>query len=171
MITPARRRTRRAFSLMELLIAIAILLAIGAIVVVNFLPQKEQADRDLALTQIDAFEQAIELFRKDLSRFPTTEEGLAVLWTKDSLEDQERDAAKWKGPYLAGKAAKLEDHWGNAWVYTYPSEERPDLYKIVSLGPDGEESADDITSFDRFRDAEGELTEEFSSFGAAEEGG
>jgi general secretion pathway protein G len=168
MITPARRR-RRAFSLIELLIAIAILLSIGAIVVVNLWPQKEQADRDLTLGQIDLFAGAIDMFRNNLGRVPTQEEGLRVLWDRTALEDEERDGPKWKGPYLTTAAPK--DKWGSEWVYTYPSEERPDLYKIVSWGPDGEESADDITSFDRFRDAEGELTEEFSSFGAAEEGG
>lgn len=161
------RPLRRGFSLLELLIAIAILLAIGALVVVNLAPRRDQAQVDLTRGQLDQFAQAIKLFKLDLGRFPTEDEGLSVLWSAEGLEDEEEET-KWKGPYL--ETPKPADDWGNEWVYMYPSEEAPGLYKILSLGPDGEEDTeDDITSFDRMLNADGELDEAFdNSF--AEEG-
>lgn len=158
---PRPRTTRRAFSLLELLIAIAILLAIGSLVVVNLMPRKDQADVDLNRAQIDSFAQAIEQFKLDMNRFPSEEEGLAALWSNAEL-DEEEDEKKWKGPYL--KSARPEDSWGNEWIYEYPSEEREDMYKIICLGPDGEQDTeDDITSFDRMMNEDGELDESFDN--------
>ena len=115
--------------------------------------------------QIDAFNAALKLFRLDMNRYPSTEEGLKALWSVDALQDEE-DAAKWKGPYLDDP--KPNDNWGHAWVYRFPSEivDNDTMYDIVSIGPDGEEdTGDDITNHDRFRDSEGEISEEFENFG------
>jgi general secretion pathway protein G len=161
----SRGRMRRAFTLIELLIVIAILLAIGGIVLVNLLPAKDQADIDLTRVQIDTFEQALKRFRVDLKRWPTEDEGLAVLWNPDGLED-ENDQAAWKGPYLE-KAAPL-DTWKQAWIYHQPSELREGAeYDIISMGPDKEEGTDDdIHNHMRELNAQGEYDEEFDMGGA-----
>lgn len=161
------RNHRRGFSLIELLIVIAILLAIGGLVVVNLLPAREQADADLTRVQIKAFEDAIEYFQMDMNRFPTEEEGLRALWSRDAIEDED-DADNWKRAYL--KDPVPTDKWGNEWIYRYPGEIRGEqYYDIISIGPDGEEGTeDDITNHDDMVDEEGEVREEFTDFGGDE---
>ncbi len=159
---PLRRSARRAFSLIELLIVIAILLAIGGLVAINLRPTQEGAERDLVVTQIEGFENALKLFRLHLDRYPSEEEGLAVLWSSANLENEE-DEARWQGPYLDEPTPN--DRWGTEWTYIFPSEDRPGFYEIVSAGPDREvDTEDDISSMDRFRGEDGEMSEEFEDF-------
>jgi general secretion pathway protein G len=143
---PRRRRHRRAFSLIELLIVIGILLAIGGLVAYNLIPQRERADIDLAKVQIDQFEGAMKLFNFDMRRWPTEEEGLRVL--------------------------PLEDAWGTEWIYRAPSQIVDNLpYDIVSAGPDKEEDTeDDIHNHMRLMNEEGEVDEAFDDFAPAEDG-
>ncbi len=157
------KHTRRAFTLIELLIVIAILLAIGGLVVVNLIPRGEQAKADLQLIQFDKVDEALQHFRLDLSRWPTEEEGLDALWEKEAIEDEE-DFDRWRGPYMDDKL--LKDQWGNELIYRYPGEIRGEsFYDIISPGPDKEEDTeDDITNHDRQRDAEGEISEDFEGF-------
>jgi len=105
---------RRGFTILELLIVIGILLAIGSLVAVNVLGASEKADLKLARAQLQAFESAIEQFRVEMKRWPTEEEGLAVLWSKEALANDD-DKAKYGGPYL--KEPKPKDTWGNVWVF------------------------------------------------------
>lgn len=162
-----RPRVRRAFSLLELLIAIAILLAIGGLVVINLMPTKDQADIDLTRVQIDNFSSALDKFRLDLKRWPSEDEGLTVLWSRDSIEDEE-DEPNWRGPYL--KTPSPKDTWGSEWIYRAPSEILEGApYDIVSLGPDAEEDTeDDIHNHLRMMNAEGELDEAFDDFTPAD---
>jgi len=164
-LRPATSRRRRAFSLIELLIVIAIMLAIGGLVVMNLLPAKDQADIDLTRVQIGLFDNALERFRLDLQRWPTEEEGLAVLWSKTNLEDEE-DEANWRGPYL--KDAAPRDTWDGEWIYRQPSEIRDGApYDIISMGVDGEEDTDDdVHNHFRAVDSEGEIDEAFDDFSA-----
>lgn len=170
MKTKRRRRNdrKRAFTLIELLIVIGILLAIGGLVMVNLLPAREQADIDLTLVQMGMIDQAMKRFRLDLKRWPTEEEGLAALWNRDALEEED-DFQRWRGPYLETPITK--DTWGTALVYFNPSEERGDsFYDIISAGPDKEEDTDDdIKNYARLLDEEGELGEEFEGFTPAGE--
>ncbi|MBT8486021.1 MAG: type II secretion system major pseudopilin GspG [Phycisphaerales bacterium] len=166
---PRRRpasRVRRGFSLIELLIVIAILLAIGGLVVVNLLPARDQADIDLTRVQIDVFEEALKRFNLDLKRWPSEDEGVTVLWSGTGL-DNEEDEARWRGPYLEDPAPR--DLWNNEWIYRAPSEIRESApYDIISMGPDGEEDTeDDVHNHLRMMNEEGELDEEFDDFSPA----
>lgn len=154
------RRTRRAFTLLELLIVIGILLAIGGIVLVNVLGASDKADKDLVQVEIRGFEQALERFKLDVKRWPSEEEGIAVLWSRDRLENED-DRAKWAGPYL--KEPKEKDTWGSEWIYRAPSTIREGAaYDIISFGPDREEGTeDDITNHAGRTDS---LGDEFSDF-------
>ena len=96
---PSRSPRRAGFTLIELLIVIAIILAIGGLVLVNTLRASDRADTQLTQVQIQAFDRALEQFQVDMKRLPTEDEGIAVLWNKDLVED-DTEAAKWAGPYL-----------------------------------------------------------------------
>ena len=150
---------RRGFTILELLIVIGILLAIGSLVAVNVLGASEKADLKLARAQLQAFESALEQFRVEMKRWPTEEEGLTVLWSKEALANDD-DKARYGGPYL--KEAKPKDAWGNAWVFRVPStiiEGQP--FDIVSNGPDGQEGTeDDISNHDGRK----ESSDDFSKF-------
>ena len=154
---------RRGFTILELLIVIGILIAISGLVLVNVLGASEKADKKLALAQIKAFEGALETFKAEVKRWPTEEEGLAVLWSRDALQE-EADREKWGGPYL--KEPKPNDAWGNAWIYRQPSQIVEGFaFDIVSLGPDGQEGTeDDISNHDGKKGADGEIDESFSDF-------
>ncbi len=158
------RHARRAFSLIELLIVLAILLPIGGIVAVNVLPKKDQADIDTTRVQIDSIESAIQLFKLDFKRFPTEEEGIAVLWDKNAIEDED-EMAKWKSAYLETPLPR--DTWDNEWIYREESEQfGTSMYDLISIGPDGEEGTeDDLSNHDDKLDEDGEVKEDFDDFG------
>ena len=141
---------------------IGIILAIGGLVAVNLLGQQERADSGTTRIQIQNLNTALEQFKVDLKRFPSEDEGLAVLWDKELLED-ESDLDKWQGPYLSQPVVR--DMWGSEWVYRNPSEIEGVAYDIVSVGPDKEEGTDDdLSSNDARMDADGEMRDEFSDF-------
>lgn len=162
------RRRRTGFTLFELLIVISIILALGAIVSVSFLSVGDQADVDIQRAQFDQIDAAMKRFRMDMKRYPTDDEGIAVLWNKELLED-EADAAIWKGPYM--EAAVSADRWNNDLVYRFPSELVEETkYDLVSMGPDGEEGTDDdVTNHDRLKNADGEFESDDSFPGGSSE--
>ena len=140
---------------------IAILLAIGGLVVVNLLPTKDQADVDLQKIQLTQIDAAMKRFKLDMQRWPTEDEGLPALTRKDVIQD-EAEAAKWRGPYL--EADVIKDKWNHELIFRNPSERGEGLYDIVSIGPDGEEGTDDdITNYDRSKGTDGELADEGGS--------
>lgn len=144
---PARRPAgarRSGFTLIEVLIAIAIVVALGAIVGVAFFQQRDTADVNLAGIQVKNIQKGLDLFYLDYRRYPNEEEGLAVLWDKELL-DPDADAALWKS-YLSEPLPR--DPWGNEWGYRGEDPEYGEKYDLWSNGPDGEEDTeDDITSW------------------------
>jgi len=158
--------TGRGFTILELLIVIGILIAISGLVLVNVLGASEKADKKLALAQIKAFEGALETFKAEVKRWPTEEEGLAVLWSRDALQE-EADREKWGGPYL--KEPKPKDAWGNEWIFRQPSQVAEGFaFDIISLGPDGQEGTeDDISNHDARKEAAGDEFGEFSGSGGS----
>jgi general secretion pathway protein G len=141
------RGVRSAFTLIEVMIVIAILLAIGGLVVVNVIPRGKQADIDLQKADLKGIESALQHFKLDMKRWPSEEEGLAALSNKEAITD-EQEAANWRGPYLEISPSK--DRWGQELIYRFPGEIRGEAYyDLVSAGPDRQQgTGDDITNHD-----------------------
>ena len=163
----ARRARRRAFTILELLIVIGILLAIGGIVLVNLIGVQEESEVGVTKVQMQGIADQLDAFRLTMKRFPTEDEGIAVLWSSSNLEDEE-EAAKWR-QFLPKPVPN--DQWGNPWVYRNPSDLEGQPYDLVSIGPDGEEDTeDDLSIHDDIVDADGELMDDFSDFATTSDG-
>ena len=126
MLTSAKRFT--GFTLIELLVVLAILGLLAGLVGPKVLSQLGGAKSKTAKIQIHELEQALEIFKLDVGRFPTQEEGLTALTTNPG------SATGWNGPYLK-KGETPVDPWGHPYQYTIPG--RNADVDIVSLGADG----------------------------------
>ena len=142
----SRNRLARGFSLIEVMIVILIILAIGGLVAYNVLGAKDKADERLGMVQLQEMEKALKQFRLVHSRYPTDEEGIKVLWDKEAMTDEE-SLKKWEK--LMDKATP-KDKWGNEWGYRQISEHGDETtYDLWSYGADRQEgTADDIVSWD-----------------------
>src|SRR5512137_2071934 len=120
MRTTVTGRKRSAFTLVELLIVLAILVMLLALVVPRFLGSQKKADRQAAQAQIELLRGALERYAVDMKDFPTTEQGLDALLSAPS-DQEESKAANWDGPYLNKDELPI-DPWGNDYQYAYPAE-------------------------------------------------
>jgi general secretion pathway protein G len=116
------------FTLLELLIVIAILGLLAVVGTLQLSGYLGRARSDTARLQVDQLGTALDLFRVDVGRLPSTEEGLRALLQAPT------GVGKWRGPYLK-KSDALVDPWGRPFVYRRPGEHRD--YDLVSYGADG----------------------------------
>lgn len=126
-----RRRSGAAsagFTLVELLVVLAILTLLAGLVGPRVLSQLGGAKSKTAAVQIADIEKAMELFKLDVGRFPTTEEGLEALATRPATV-----SSGWSGPYLKGSLPT--DPWGKP--YRYQGTGPNGTVEILSLGADG----------------------------------
>ena len=120
------------FTLMELLVVLAILGLLMSLVGPAVLNQLGGAKSKTALIQIRDLEQALEMYKLDVGRYPTTAQGLGALVTKPS------GVSGWNGPYLKG--AVPQDPWNQDYIYKYPGE-RSEL-DIMTYGQNGSPGGD-----------------------------
>lgn len=123
------------FTLMELLVVLAILGLLMSLVGPRVLNQLGGAKTKTAAIQIKDLEQALEMYKLDVGRFPSTSEGLVALVTKPA------GSTGWNGPYL--KSDVPLDPWNREYLYKYPGERAElDIFSYGQNGTPGGEGED-----------------------------
>jgi general secretion pathway protein G len=115
-------RKMRGFTIIELLIVMAILGMLAVMVAPNLFNQADGARRDAALSQISSLGSALDAYRLDVGQYPDELEGLIT---------NRSGRSTWNGPYLRGDVPV--DPWGNAYVYESSGRD----YTLISYGADG----------------------------------
>lgn len=124
---PADLARHLGFTLIELLVVLVILTLLAGLVGPRLLNQLGGAKSKTAVVQIADIEKALELYKLDVGRFPTTQQGL------QALNQQPAGVIGWNGPYLKGGVPN--DPWGNPYQYTQAAGSADPV--ILSLGADG----------------------------------
>lgn len=127
------RCRRHAFTLMEVLLVLVILVILGSMAGVAIRSSQRNARIDAAKAQIGVFENAVKMYELHVQSYPTTAEGLQSL--------RQSSVQGWAGPYL-DKEVPL-DPWRNPYQYECDG---GDYYRIWSMGPDSNNGTDDDIS-------------------------
>ena len=134
-------RKIRGFTLLELLVVIVIIGLLVGYVAPRYFSQVGKSEIQVTRAQIDALDKALDQYRLDTRRYPTTEQGLQALVTKPANE------TNWNGPYL--KKAVPNDPWGRPYVYRNPGQKGD--FDLISYGRDGQPGGSgedaDITNY------------------------
>ncbi|HEU4721240.1 MAG TPA: type II secretion system major pseudopilin GspG [Gemmatimonadaceae bacterium] len=143
---PSPRRPRSGFTLIEVLVVVVIIAVLASIVAPNVFRHVDTAKNVAAQAQIATLGAALDAYRLDNGRYPTTEQGLAALWQQPTAGPR---PANWRGPYL--RQPPPADPWGAAFVYRFPGERTPNGFDLSSMGADGAPGgtgeAADVTSW------------------------
>jgi general secretion pathway protein G len=119
--------TRRAFTLLEIIVVIIVLALLAGLVAPQIFGRVGEARGTTARTQIELLSTAL-----DNGSYPTTEQGLAALREKPTRTPV---PANWKGPYL--RRAVPNDPWGRPYIYKFPGDRSAGTFELSSLGKDG----------------------------------
>lgn len=122
-INPDQTAKHAGFTLIEILVVMAIIGMLAIMVAPNIFNQQAGAQRDAALSQISSLETALDAYRLDVGEYPDSLEGLV---------ENDSGRASWNGPYLRREVPL--DPWGNEFIY----EAEGRSFTLVSYGPDGE---------------------------------
>ena len=136
------RGHERGMTLIELLVVMLILALIAAFAVPRVMNYMGGARGKAATIQIERLGGILDLYRLDMGRYPTTDEGLLT------LVEAPPDSERWNGPYVK-KANSLIDPWGRPYEYLSPGDHGE--YDLFTLGADGVDGGDgedaDVTSW------------------------
>jgi len=129
------RQKRNAFTLVEILVVIAIIALIGSFALPTLIKNLGKAKTGLVKSKMVLIEGALDQFMLDCGRYPFDEEGLeALLVAPQDLEE------KWAGAYL--KQSQLVDPWGNQYMYFAEGTVNMGSYDLMSFGADGVEGGE-----------------------------
>jgi general secretion pathway protein G len=137
-----RLRREQGFTLIELLVVLAILGLLIGLVAPQVMKYLGRARSDAARIEIQNIAAALDLYRLDMQRYPSQQDGLQALVQAPS------GTAAWNGPYL--KQAKLPtDPWGHPYIYKIPGEHGEyDLYTLgADNAPGGTGENQDVTNW------------------------
>ncbi len=133
----------QGFTLVELLVVLAILGLLIALVAPAMIRQLGSAKHKIAEQSIERLSGVLDLYRLDVGDYPSTAQGLS------GLNENSANVAGWNGPYLKD-AAGINDPWGHPFQYRNPSQRPNHAFDIISLGadnkPGGEGENADITN-------------------------
>jgi general secretion pathway protein G len=137
-----RRRRARGYTLVELLVVLAILGLLVALAAPRVIKYLSSAKTDTARIQIQKLSGVLDLYRLEVGHFPSTEQGL------QALVDRPAQVEAWNGPYLKTRDS-LTDPWGRPYGYRSPGQHGD--FDLYTLGADGREGGDgenrDLTSW------------------------
>ncbi len=138
-------RPQRGVTLIELLVVLVILGLLAGVVGPSIWDKFVKAKRDTAALQIQEFGPSLDMFKLEVGRYPTSQEGLQALMVAPP------GVPGWSGPYLR-KPTLPKDPWGFDYHYVSPSQHGLG-YDISSYGPDNAEGGDgdnkDINSWEK----------------------
>lgn len=130
---PSNRKLSKGFTLIELLVVVAILALLAGIVGPQVMKRLGDSKSKAAKIQIEELSSALEMYKIDTNRYPTSEQTLQALVQEPAGVDG------WNGPYLRKKFVP-KDPWKTNYHYRYPGKNAE--YEIYSLGADGAEGGE-----------------------------
>jgi len=123
---------KAGFTLIEIMAVVLIIGLLSTLVGIAIFPQIDKSRVNAARAQLKMLDAALETFRMDSARFPTTDQGLEALIIEPA------DARNYQpGGYLRERRVP-DDPWGNPYLYEFPGQNNPHAYDIWSWGADGE---------------------------------
>jgi general secretion pathway protein G len=139
-----QRRTRSAFTLIEIMVVVIILGILAATIIPKFMGTTHEAKISAAKAHVAELESALERLYVHMDRYPTTDEGLKLL-----VEAPAGDDKKWRGPYIK---QLRNDPWGNPYQYRAPGAHHTTSFDLWSRGADnadgGEGNGADIGNWE-----------------------
>lgn len=135
------RSHARGFTLIEIMVVILVLGVLAALVAPSVFQHVGSAKETAAASQIELLGAALDAYRLDNDRYPSTQQGLESLRREPLSDPRPRN---WRGPYLK-KEVPL-DPWGRAYIYRSPGAANPWGYDLLSYGRDGAEGGEDEDS-------------------------
>jgi len=130
----ARRRSRDAFTLIELMVVVIIIAALAGMVAPRLIGRSDEAKAEIAKGDISQIGVGLKLFRLDMGRYPSSDEGLQALMANPG------SVGNWKGPYLERQPL---DPWKQPYEYRQPGTHGVMGYDLYSIGKDGADGTDD----------------------------
>jgi general secretion pathway protein G len=127
-----KRKNGKGFTLIELLIVMIILGLLAALAGPQLFQKVGSSKIKAAEAQINLFETALDMYRLDIGKYPTSEQGLQAL-------REDPGVGGWDGPYLSKEIP--DDPWGNDYQYRYPGDHGE--FDLFSYGADGEPGGED----------------------------
>lgn len=139
-------RNDQGFTLIEMLVVIAVIAILAATVGPMLINHVSDAKVAAARTQIEILGTALDAYRLDNDRYPTTAQGLSALWARPVTSPV---PGNWRGPYL--RKPPPPDPWNKQYEYVSPGLHSPQTYDLASHGRDGQAGGvgedDDLTSW------------------------